>query len=116
MRWSSCNPPKTKTWNENLDCNRLTFLKFAEDYLSYSKSVHTRKSQESAGTSLREFIRIVGNVPLHKVGVREIDNFLAVKKGDVSEQFRPVIEDVYDRKIWLPFSYCVFISSINVRR
>jgi integrase len=63
-----------------------SLIQFAEDYLAYSKTIHSRKSQGSIRTSLREFIRIVGDLPLHKVGIREIENFLAVKKGEASEQ------------------------------
>jgi hypothetical protein len=48
---------------------RVSLCQFTEDYLTYSKSVHTVKPRESATTSLREFIRIVGDLPLHKIDV-----------------------------------------------
>jgi hypothetical protein len=58
---------------------------FTEDYLTYCKSVLAPKSVESASTSLDEFMKVVGDLPLHKVGVREIESFLAAKKASSSE-------------------------------
>jgi site-specific recombinase XerD len=65
---------------------RVSLHQFTEDYLTYSRGAHTAKSRESASTSLREFLRIVGDLPLHKIGVREIEQFLAIKIGEASEQ------------------------------
>jgi integrase len=65
---------------------RVLLHQFTEDYLIYSSGVHTAKSQESARTSLREFQRIIGDLPLHRIGVREIEQFLAAKRGEASEQ------------------------------
>lgn len=66
--------------------HRTTLALFAEDYLRYSKTVHRIKSQESARTALREFLRIIGNPPLHRIGVREIERFVGVKKSETSLQ------------------------------
>jgi integrase len=71
---------------QRVKLRRLSLSDFTEDYLLYSSGVHTMKSQESAGTSLREFLRLVGDLPLHRIGVREIEQFLAVKKVKASEQ------------------------------
>lgn len=65
---------------------RTSVSLFAQDYLKYSKGVHTAKSQESIRTSLCEFIRIIGDLSLHKIGAREIENFIATKKSETSEQ------------------------------
>ena len=58
---------------------------FIREYLEYLRSVHTTKGRDSAATALREFLRIVGDHPLLKVGVREIERFLAQKKLTVSD-------------------------------
>jgi integrase len=65
---------------------RSSLSQFTEDYLVYSAGVHTAKSQENAATSLREFLRIVGDLPLHRIGVREIEQFLATKRQETCEQ------------------------------
>jgi site-specific recombinase XerD len=77
---------KQSEHERNVRLLRVSLHQFTEDYLTYSKSVHTVKSRESASTSLREFLRIVGDLPLHKIGVREIEHFVAVKKDETSEQ------------------------------
>jgi site-specific recombinase XerD len=42
------------------------------------------KTVDSNKTALDEFLRIVGDLPLHKVGIREIEAFLARKKDEAS--------------------------------
>ena len=64
---------------------RTLFSQFAEDFLSYSKSVHTPKTQKAFQVAFREFVRLVGDRPLHKIGIRDIENFLSVKKSEASE-------------------------------
>ncbi|MDI6766027.1 MAG: tyrosine-type recombinase/integrase [Bacteroidota bacterium] len=79
-----------RDFKEN-EMKRRTFLKlktlneFYIDYQEYSKSVHTIKTQKSIENAFREFIRIVGDVRLDKIGVREIESFLAQKKAEASE-------------------------------
>jgi len=51
---------------------RVSLTQFSDDYLKCSRTVLAPKSQESACTSLREFVRIVGDIPLHKVGVKQL--------------------------------------------
>ncbi len=65
---------------------RVSLSLITEDYLTYSRSVHTAKSQKRMSIALREFKRIVGDLPLHRIGVREMEQFLAVKKSEVSER------------------------------
>lgn len=64
---------------------RRSFSAFYEDYLDYSRSVHTPKTRRSAGIALREFQRFVGELPLHKIGFREVERFIAWKRGNVSD-------------------------------
>jgi integrase len=58
---------------------------FTREYLEYLRSVHTAKGRDSAVTALREFLRIVGDLPLLTVGVREIESFVARKRATVSD-------------------------------
>ena len=64
---------------------RTLFSKFAMDFLAYSQSVHTRSTQRHFVVAFREFLRTEGDIPLHKIGVREIEHFLATKKLGASE-------------------------------
>ena len=64
---------------------RTLLSQFSEDFLAYSKSVHTPKTQLAFRTAFREFLRLMGDVPLHKIGIREIERFLSVKKAEASE-------------------------------
>jgi site-specific recombinase XerD len=58
---------------------------FAKEYLEYSSGVHTKKTCKTYESAVREFIRVEGDSPLETVGIREIDHFLSVKKGEASE-------------------------------
>jgi integrase len=64
---------------------RASLSQFVEEFLGYSQSVHAVNTQELFKYTFREFVRIVGNLPLCKVGIREVENFLAVKKNESSD-------------------------------
>jgi len=64
---------------------RVTLSQFMKTYLEHSQGVHTVKTTQSSRTALSEFVRILGDLPLHKVGVREIEVFLARKKEEASD-------------------------------
>jgi len=64
---------------------RKSLSLFAQDFLTYSRSVHTSNTQRAFRVAFREFLRIVGDEPLHQIGVREIENFLSVKKSEASD-------------------------------
>ena len=66
----------------NLSSKRLS--EFTKVFLEHSRSIHTRKTAESNATALAEFQRIVGDLPLHKVAVRDIELFLAKKREEAS--------------------------------
>ena len=63
---------------------QTTVSDFAEVYRAYAQGVHTPKTVETYQSALRELTRIVGNILLNSIGVREIENFLAVKKAQAS--------------------------------
>jgi integrase len=65
---------------------RVLLSQFAESFLSHSRNVHRPKTQESIRTSFRESQRVVGDLPLHKIGVREVEKFVVTKKSTRSER------------------------------
>ena len=64
---------------------KVSLSQFSATYLQHSRSINTPKTVESNATALSEFQRIIGDLPLHKVGVRDIEMFLARKRGEASE-------------------------------
>lgn len=52
------------------------------EYLNYSRSVHAPKTTEGIRLAFTDLIRIAGNIPMHQLDVRMIENFLAVKKSE----------------------------------
>ncbi len=76
---------KQKEQEHKIRLQRKSLSQFTKDFLTYSKSVHTPKTQRTIKTAFREFIRIVKDVRLDKVGIREIEGFLAQKKAEASD-------------------------------
>ena len=79
-----------RDFNENEHKRKIhltlkTVREFFSDYQNYSKSVHTLKTQQSIDSAFRELLRIVGDIRLDKVGIRDIESFLAQKKVEASE-------------------------------
>ena len=64
---------------------RKSLKVFFEEYKIYSSSIHTVKTRKSIENAFNEFIRIVGDNRLNHIGIREIEGFLALKKGEASE-------------------------------
>jgi integrase len=57
---------------------------FGGEFAEYSTGVHSKKTQRTYRTALREFVRIVGDLPLRSIGIREIERFLSTKKAEAS--------------------------------
>ena len=55
------------------------------EYQEYAKSIHTIKTRHSSANAFRELLRIAGDIRLDKLGVKEIESFLAQKKAEASE-------------------------------
>ena len=64
---------------------RVSLSEFECAYLTHSRSIHSPKTVESNATALAEFRRIVGDLPLHNVSIRDIELFLAQKREEASE-------------------------------
>lgn len=59
---------------------------FVEEYLAYSSTLHRLKTQESFRTSFRQFLHVIGDTPLNKVGIREVEKFIITKTQQASVQ------------------------------
>ncbi|MFZ1081963.1 MAG: tyrosine-type recombinase/integrase [Candidatus Kryptoniota bacterium] len=64
---------------------KIMMEQFKKEFLEYSSGVHTKKTQKTYETAFREFIRVEGDRCLNTIGIREIEHFLSVKKGEASE-------------------------------
>ena len=64
---------------------KVSLSEFECAYLTHSRSIHSPGTAESNATALAEFRRIVGDVPLHKISVRDIELFLAQKREEASD-------------------------------
>lgn len=63
---------------------RIPLSNFTFEYLKHSATKHTYKTVKTNESVLKEFVRIIGNLPLDKIGVREIEKFLSVKASERS--------------------------------
>jgi site-specific recombinase XerD len=64
----------------------ILLSQFQAEFLTYSTSNHSPKTTRSYKTAFREFIRIVGDKGIRNVTVRDIEQFLSVKKQEASER------------------------------
>jgi integrase len=66
---------------------RLRFTplsQFAEEFQTYSRTVHSPATQDLVSLTFRQFTNVIGNLPIQKIGVREIETFLSVKQAEAS--------------------------------
>lgn len=63
---------------------RVLLSQFRQDFLAYSKSVHTAKAQKAFDVAFNQFIKIIGDIPTHQVGILDIEKFLSEKKEEAS--------------------------------
>lgn len=75
---------KTSLREQRLGRERRRLNQFKDDFLAYSRSVHTLKTQKSFETAFRQFQKKLGDVPLHLIDVRDIERFLGEKTSEAS--------------------------------
>ncbi|MBN1396851.1 MAG: site-specific integrase [Bacteroidetes bacterium] len=63
----------------------LKLSDFTQEFVEYSKGVHSIKTQKTNLTAFKEFLRIEGDMSLHSFGIKEIEHFLGIKKREASE-------------------------------
>jgi integrase len=71
---------KDKEREKQRRVQHITLTAFVKEYLEFSKSFHRPNSHRSAISALKEFIRIVGDMPLSTITVRDVEHFIAVKR------------------------------------
>ncbi len=64
---------------------RISLTQFEREYSNYAKGVHTDSTWRTSAVALREFIRIAGDQPINRIGVREIELFLSDKRRAVRD-------------------------------
>jgi hypothetical protein len=64
----------------------MSLSEFMQTHLGSSKGVHTPKNTRNCCIRLRKILCKTGDVSLHRIDVREIENFLAAKKREASER------------------------------
>ena len=65
---------------------RLYLSQFISDFRTHSKGTHAAKTTSAFAVALNQLLLVLGDVPLHKIGVREVENFLSVKKAEASQR------------------------------
>jgi site-specific recombinase XerD len=63
----------------------ITLSEYQLEYMVYASGVLTAKSQRTYLNAFREFQRIAGDIPIHTIGIREIETLLSIKKAEASE-------------------------------
>jgi site-specific recombinase XerD len=76
---------KAREYEHRLRLQRTSLSQFIQDFLTHGRSNKTANTLEVQSVALRVFLRFVGDVPLHNVGVREIEAFLTWKRAEVSD-------------------------------
>lgn len=62
-----------------------TLSAFIQEFIEYSKTIHTNKTQRGVQSAFREFMKVLGDVDLSAIGPRQIDAFLSIKRSEASE-------------------------------
>ena len=80
---------------------RISLSLFKEDFLAYSSGVHTIKTQKHFAVAFREFLRVIGDLPLHRISSREIEEFLSIKKAEASSwtsrKYRTALASAFEK-------------------
>ena len=61
-----------------------TISVFANDYFRYASGVLTRHSLRTYKSAFNELLRIMGDVPIRSIGIREIEHFISIKCNESS--------------------------------
>ncbi len=57
---------------------------FQREFAEYSMSVHTPKTSLCVKTAFEQFIKVIGDIPIHDVSVRHVERFIGVKMKEAS--------------------------------
>ena len=76
---------KEKEYEQRRKIKSISLSAFGKEYFLFASGVITAKTQRTYLSAYKEFVRITGDIPLHSVGIREIEYFLGVKRTEASE-------------------------------
>ena len=76
---------KEKEYEQRRKIKSISLSAFGKEYFLFASCVITEKTQRTYLSAYKEFVRITGDIPLHSVGIREIEYFLGVKRTEASE-------------------------------
>lgn len=65
---------------KRMNLSRVSLSQFKQTYLEHSNGVHTARTRENCETAFNMFEEFVGDMPLHQIGIKEIETFLAKRK------------------------------------
>jgi integrase len=65
--------------------DRIILSQFAKSFLVFSSTTHAKTTTESFKYSFKELERSVGDIPLSKISIRDIDMFISKKRGETSD-------------------------------
>lgn len=64
----------------------VSLSRFAAIYLDYARSRYSRSYCENIGTSLSGLQKVLGDLPLHDIGVREVEKYVATMSSAKSDR------------------------------
>jgi integrase len=70
--------------NRKSRIHKTSLLQFKDAFLAHSHSVHSPATQSLIALTFSQFMRVIGDLPLHQIGVREIESFLSTKQQESS--------------------------------
>ena len=76
---------KQSEHQKKTDAQLKSLSQFQQEFIEYSKSVHTDKTRKTFDVAFNEFIRITGDLQLSAIDVKCIEKFLAQKTIDASQ-------------------------------
>lgn len=63
---------------------RTSLSQFKESFLAHSRSFHSPSTTAIIASAFEQLVKATGDLPLHRVGVREVESFLAAKQAESS--------------------------------
>jgi integrase len=63
---------------------KISVSEFTKEYSDFASGTFTLKTASTYLLAFREFLRVVGDLPLRSIGIREIERFLSTKKAEAS--------------------------------
>ncbi|MGH2568201.1 MAG: tyrosine-type recombinase/integrase [Bacteroidota bacterium] len=75
---------KVSEFERRKKLRRIFLSVFMKEFSDFASGTYTQKTASTYRTAFQEFLRIVGDLPLRSIGIREIERFLSTKKAEAS--------------------------------